>query len=193
MVNLRLVFDNENGERKDITLPMERWIVDWWYDCNIVPSNDTEILVAELDGNAIPIIRYVQFDNIAFFFNWDILHNDFIKEVNKNSNIRNNSTDFEKWLLENIEGELKKFIREKREEKIMKCWRVLYKPDNTAFMVWAETEQIGLDKVRKRNLKELENTEDSLEDYIIDEFTLETNGTGMLVFYDVYSVFERNQ
>ncbi len=75
----------------------------------------------------------------------------------------------------------------------MKCWRVLYKPDNTAFMVWAETEQIGLDKVRKRNLKELENTEDSLEDYIIDEFTLETNGTGMLVFYDVYSVFERNQ
>lgn len=103
MVNLRLVFDNENGERKDITLPMEKWIVDWWYDCNIVPSNDTVILFAELDENTIPIIRHVQFDNIAFFFNWDILHNDFICEVKKNPNIRNNSSDFEKWLLENVE------------------------------------------------------------------------------------------
>ena len=29
MKNLRLVFDNINGERKDITLPMEKWISDW--------------------------------------------------------------------------------------------------------------------------------------------------------------------
>ena len=53
MKNLRLVFDNINGERKDITLPMEKWISDWWYECKIVPSNDTTILIAELDGKPI--------------------------------------------------------------------------------------------------------------------------------------------
>ena len=77
----------------------------------------------------------------------------------------------------------------------MRCWRVLYKPDNTAFMVYADSEEEALDKAIKRNLKELDITKDEegedLKDYLIDEFTLKTNGTGMLAFYDVYSTFER--
>ncbi len=74
----------------------------------------------------------------------------------------------------------------------MKCWRVLYVPDNTAFMVWAESKEEGLDKARKRNIKELNTEEDCSENYIIDEFTPETNDVGILVFYDIYSTFERN-
>lgn len=75
----------------------------------------------------------------------------------------------------------------------MKCWRVLYKPDNTAFMVWADTKELALDKARKRNISELDDiTEEGIEDYIIDEFTPDTNKNGILAFYDVYSVFERN-
>lgn len=74
----------------------------------------------------------------------------------------------------------------------MKCWRVLYVPDNTAFMVWAESKEEGLNKARKRNIKELNAEEDCSENYIIDEFTPETNDVGILVFYDIYSTFERN-
>lgn len=74
----------------------------------------------------------------------------------------------------------------------MRCWRVLYKPDNTAFMIWAETKEMALKNVRRRNLSELENAEDCVDDYLIDEFTPETNDIGILVFYDVYSVFERS-
>ena len=74
----------------------------------------------------------------------------------------------------------------------MKCWRVLYVPDNTAFMVWAESKDIALDKVRKRNINELENIKDCVDDYLIDEFTQETNDSGILAFYDIYETFERN-
>lgn len=76
----------------------------------------------------------------------------------------------------------------------MKCWRVLYKPDNTAFMVWAYTESSALIKAMKRNQAELNDPKqyDLGEDnYIVDEFNLETNGSGVLAFYDCYSVYER--
>lgn len=76
----------------------------------------------------------------------------------------------------------------------MKCWRVLYKPDNTAFMVWAETEEIALKKVRERNIYELDNPEEEcINDYIIGEFTPKTNNIGIIAFYDVYLSFERKQ
>jgi hypothetical protein len=39
--------------RKDISLPMEKWISDWLFECNIVPSNDAVVLVAELDGKSV--------------------------------------------------------------------------------------------------------------------------------------------
>lgn len=74
----------------------------------------------------------------------------------------------------------------------MKCWRILYVPDNTAFMVWAESEEAALKKARERNRKELD-TEEYVEEYKIDEFTPETNEVGILVFYDIYTTFERNQ
>ena len=79
----------------------------------------------------------------------------------------------------------------------MKCFRVLYKPDDTAFMVWADTEDDAFEKAKTRNISELDTSLDeetegaSRSDYVIDEFTPETNGTGILVFYDVYTVFER--
>lgn len=37
----------------------------------------------------------------------------------------------------------------------MKCYRILYKPDNTAFMVWAENKQQALDIAHEKNKKEL--------------------------------------
>ena len=75
----------------------------------------------------------------------------------------------------------------------MKCYRILYQPDDTAFMVWAETEEKALELARTRNITELENADDEgPEDYLIDEFTPESNGTGILAFYDVQACFERN-
>ena len=74
----------------------------------------------------------------------------------------------------------------------MKCYRVLYTPDNTAFMVYAENETDALLKARNRNLNELDETEfESEKDYLVDEFTINTNGTGILAFYDCYAVYER--
>lgn len=74
----------------------------------------------------------------------------------------------------------------------MKCWRVLYTPDDTAFMVWAKTEDQAFEKVKERNMNELdEGGGDSRTEYLIDEFTPETNKTGIMAFYDVYSVFKR--
>lgn len=76
----------------------------------------------------------------------------------------------------------------------MKCYRVLYKPDNTGFMVWAESDKEALDKARKKNRSELDgdDIEENLQDYLLDEFKPETNDHGILVFYDIYSVYERN-
>lgn len=108
MKNLRLVFDNEDGRKEDIVLPMEKWISDWWYECNVVPSNDTNILIAELDGKSILSDikavneRCVIFEEIAWHFNWDGLHDDFIGTLKKNLLFKNDSVSFEKWLLENI-------------------------------------------------------------------------------------------
>lgn len=104
MKNLKLVFDNTDGERKDITLPMEKWIADWWYECNIVPQNDTAVLNAELDGESIlDDIKAgtegdIPFEEVAWHFKWDSLHDDFIGAVKGNEPYEDNSADFEKWL-----------------------------------------------------------------------------------------------
>lgn len=78
----------------------------------------------------------------------------------------------------------------------MKCYRVLYKPDNTAFMVWGHTKSGALLKAMARNDLELNNEDEreyawNEELYIIDEFTPDTNRTGILAFYDCYEVYER--
>lgn len=112
MKKLRLVFDSNNGERKDITLPMEEWISDWWYECDFVPSNDTVILGAELDGKCVldnikaVDERYPTFEEIAWHFNWDGLHDDFHGEILNDSSIKNSSDAFKKWLLKNVKNEL---------------------------------------------------------------------------------------
>ena len=106
MKNLRLVFDSPDGERKDITLPMEEWIADWWYGCNVVPQNDTAILAAELDGKSIlndinaACEGDIPFEEVAWHFNWDGLHADFIGEIKENDSYVDTSTDFERWLVD---------------------------------------------------------------------------------------------
>lgn len=108
MKNLRLVFNDINGKQKNISLSMEKWIIDWWFESDIVPPNDTAILAAELDGESILSDitavdgRNVQFEEIAWHFNWDGLYNDFIGFVNESKSLEDNSAEFEKWLLENI-------------------------------------------------------------------------------------------
>lgn len=108
MKNLRLVYDNADGERKDIAMPMEKWIADWWFDCDIVPTNNTTILKAELDGesilDAIPSTdeRYKTFEEFAWHFNWDGLNDDFAGDVEANPSMKNNQETFENWLIENV-------------------------------------------------------------------------------------------
>lgn len=108
MKSLKLVYDNTDGERKDITLPMEKWISDWWFDCDIVPSNNTTILAAELDGepilDAIPSTdeRYKTFEEIAWYFNWDGLNDDFCGAVEENPSMKNDKETFEAWLKANV-------------------------------------------------------------------------------------------
>ena len=79
---------------------------------------------------------------------------------------------------------------------IMKCFRLLYTVDNTAYMVYAKTEEEAFIKVSDRNYDSLneDNRDDALrrENYIIDEFTPETNGDGILEFIDVNNTMERN-
>lgn len=78
----------------------------------------------------------------------------------------------------------------------MKCFRLLYTVDNTAYMVYAKTEEEAFIKVSDRNYDSLneDNRDDALrrENYIIDEFTPETNGDGILEFIDVNNTMERN-
>ena len=76
----------------------------------------------------------------------------------------------------------------------MKIYRVLYTPDDTAFMIYAESKEQALEKAIKKNIDELEYPDDAdnLKDYLIDEFTPETNNTGILTFWDVFTVFPRN-
>jgi hypothetical protein len=101
MKKLRLVFENINEERIDITLPMEKWIADWWFECDYVPSNDTVIIRAELNGRSVFYNRF--FEEVTFYFNWNGLYKDFINAINNGSSFQNNSADFEKWLTENFE------------------------------------------------------------------------------------------
>lgn len=101
MKKLRLVFNNMNNERKDITLPMKKWIVDWWFNCDIVPSNDTIIIVAELDGKSI-LNNTKTFEEIAYYFNWGEFFDNFIKDIKAGLPIENNSIDFNMWLQNNL-------------------------------------------------------------------------------------------
>lgn len=106
MKSLRLVFDSPDGERKDIELSMEKWIADWWYECNVVPQNNTAILAAELDGKSIlndinaACGGDILFEEVAWHFNWDGLHDDFIGAIKENDSYADTSTDFERWLVD---------------------------------------------------------------------------------------------
>lgn len=111
MKELRLVFEKEDGKHADITLPMEKWISDWWFACEFVPRNDATILVAELDGKSVlnDILEKgqtdVEFEEVAYHFNWDGLYDDFYGTI-KGPDFDNlhNGNVFEEWLGENVCG-----------------------------------------------------------------------------------------
>lgn len=76
----------------------------------------------------------------------------------------------------------------------MKCFRFLYKPDNTAFMAYGNSMDEAFERVSKRNYDDLDEERTQAfnrENYLCDEFTPETNGNGVLVFYDIYNTFPR--
>ena len=76
----------------------------------------------------------------------------------------------------------------------MKIFRVLYTPDNTAYMVYAETEKEAYEKASRRNYRDLvSDSYDALRRdlYDIVEFVPDTNGDGVLTFYDIYDTFQR--
>lgn len=107
MKNLRLVFNNTSGQKRDITLPMERWIRDWWYECAFVPENGEVPEIAELDNKDIlkNFPDYANsFEDIAYKYMWDELHNDFYGDV-KAGKAEDNGDSFELWLKNNVNEE----------------------------------------------------------------------------------------
>lgn len=108
MKDLRLVFNNVDGEECDITLPMEKWIADWWFDCNYVPENDAEIYIAELDGENIftnTSITHREFrEDIAYRYKWDELYDDYMGDV-EIGKVKDRRDAFEFWLIKNVDEE----------------------------------------------------------------------------------------
>lgn len=107
MKNLRLVFRNTDGQKRDITFPMEKWIRDWWYECDFVPENSEVPEIAELDGKDIlkNFPDYANsFEDIAYTFRWDEIHNDFYGDVNTGV-VENTAEVYEQWIKENITEE----------------------------------------------------------------------------------------
>lgn len=107
MKKLRLVFNNVDGEKRDITLPMEKWIRDWWYECNFVPENGETPSIAELDGKDIlkDFPDYANtFEDIAYKYMWDGFQDDFYGDV-KAGKVEDTGEAFERWLKENVDEE----------------------------------------------------------------------------------------
>lgn len=107
MKNLRLVFNNTDGQKKDITLPMEKWIRDWWYECDFVPENGKVPEIAELDGK--DILKDFpdhanSFEDIAYKYMWDGFHDDFYDDVAAGK-VKDTGDAFEQWLKENVREE----------------------------------------------------------------------------------------
>ena len=107
MKNLRLVFNNANGQKRDIILPMEKWIRDWWYECDFVPENGEIPSVAELDGKDIlkDFPDYANsFEDIAYKYMWDGFHDDFYGDVAAGK-VEDNGDAFEQWLKDHVKEE----------------------------------------------------------------------------------------
>lgn len=107
MKNLRLVFHNAEGQKRDITFPMEKWIRDWWYECDFVPKNGEIPKIAELDGKDIMknFPDYANsFEDIAYKYMWDGFHDDFYGDV-KDGKVEDNGDSFEQWLRDNVREE----------------------------------------------------------------------------------------
>ena len=107
MKNLRLVFKNTDGQKQDITMPMEKWIRDWCYECDFVPENGEVPEIAELDGKDIlknfPD-NYNTFEDIAYRFRWDGVYDDFCGDV-KAGKVEDSADAFEQWLKDNVNEE----------------------------------------------------------------------------------------
>lgn len=98
MNNLRLAFDAE-GEKKDITLPMEEWISDWIFDHNIIPGNDTKILLAEIQIVTRTLEKdFENFEAVARHFCWKEIYDDFINTIEKGNFYEKNSFGFKEWV-----------------------------------------------------------------------------------------------
>lgn len=95
MKNLKLAY-NDFGHEGITEIPMYKWVVDWWNNCSVCPSNDAEILSVELDGEAVKVpnsaYKYPTFLDVADYFGWDGLHRDFLEEVPDGEDM------FEDWL-----------------------------------------------------------------------------------------------
>ena len=94
---------------------MEKWIRDWWYECAFdtrsrvafVPENGEVPEIAELDNKDIlkNFPDYANsFEDIAYKYMWDELHNDFYGDV-KAGKAEDNGDSFELWLKNNVNEE----------------------------------------------------------------------------------------
>lgn len=96
MDNLKLIYRRDDKVIAFMVLPMEEWLADWWYECDFVPSNDTVILRVFLNDEEITELRGAAFEEVAWYFNWDGMHDDFYGEVLKGR--EDSSKSFKLWL-----------------------------------------------------------------------------------------------
>lgn len=96
MDNLKLIYRRDDKVIAFMVLPMEEWMADWWYECDFVPSNDTIILRVFLNDEEITELRGAAFEEVAWYFNWDGMHDDFYGEVLKGR--EDSSESFRLWL-----------------------------------------------------------------------------------------------
>lgn len=105
MKNLKITYTDRQGQRHTATHPMEEWIADWCYECNIVPYNEDLVYEAELDGESILKENSpVPFENIAQSLLWENLCESYQNEVIGPQHFKeaNTSQDFKKWLNQTI-------------------------------------------------------------------------------------------
>ena len=104
--SLQLKFQNEDGRDVDHTAPVSEWVIDWWYSCDFVPSNDTKLTAVVLDGKLVA--ENIVFEELAEQQQWDILYDWFVGVFMTDWDMpgEDDKKKFQKWLRpekENVE------------------------------------------------------------------------------------------
>lgn len=91
MKTLHIAFNNNDGIRHDIFLPLEAWIRDYYFKCDYTSEDDRPLLIAEYGDTPLPCHTI---SDIANAFDWWGIYRAYPAKSSS-------SSSFEKWLKEN--------------------------------------------------------------------------------------------